>query len=369
MIIRFISFFGIAVVVLVISNIPIYLALVKFFSIQRRASKLFLFYSLILLAVSFILASLLIHKYDNSFTKSFYYFSSVWLGMMLSLLIFSILGFLVYLSANLLKININQSLIAYGIIIFSFLWFGFSYWNARFPIVKNIEVEIKNLPNNWEGKTIVQLSDIHIGVIHGKKYMDYIANQVLEVNPALVLITGDLFDGAGDDIEHSILPINKVNPEYGIYYITGNHETYLGVEKSLNALKATKIIHLSYENVVLDGIQLVGIDYPEIGKTVKLDSIFEKTSPDMPKIVMTHEPTKIDYFKKIGTDLQLAGHTHNGQMFPFNLITNMIYRGYDYGLYTEGSYNLYTTNGAGTWGPPLRSLKPSEIVVIRLKKK
>lgn len=369
MIIKYILFFGLAISVLAISNIPIYLALIKFFSIQNKTIKFVLFYSFPLLSVSFVIASLLIHKYDNFFTKTLYYITSLWLGMMVNLLIFSILGFIIYFSANLLKIHINLNYLAYLILFLSFFWFSFSYLNARHPVVKNIEVKIKDLPSVWEDKTIVQLSDVHIGVIHGKKYMDYIANLVKDINPELVLITGDLFDGAGDDIEHSILPINKITPKYGIYYITGNHETYLGVNKSLNALKNTKIIHLPYDVVNLDGLQLVGIDYPEAGKSINLDSIFEKTNKDLPKIVMTHEPIKIDYFKKVGIDLQLAGHTHNGQMFPFNFITALIYKGYDYGLFTEGDYNLYISNGAGTWGPPLRSFKPSEIVSIKLKKK
>ncbi|MDA3839858.1 MAG: metallophosphoesterase [Patescibacteria group bacterium] len=368
MVFKFISFFGIAIIILIVSNIPIYLALVKFFSIEKKASKHLLFYSLPLLAVSFILASLLIHKYDNLFTKTFYYISSLWMGMMVSLLIFSILGFIIYFSASILKINVNLSYLAYLIIFLSFIWFGFSYLNARHPVVKNIEVKIKNLPSTWEGKTIVQLSDIHIGIIHGKKYMDYIATLVDEINPDLVLITGDLFDGAGDDIEHSILPINKVVPEYGIYYITGNHETYLGVDKSLNALKNTKIIHLPYKTVNLDGLQLTGVDYPAPGKAISLDDIFDKIDKNVPSIVMTHEPIKIDYFKNTGTNLQLAGHTHHGQMFPFNFFTKIIYRGYDYGLFTDGAYNLYTTSGAGTWGPPLRSFGPSEIVAIKVTK-
>ena len=369
MIFKFILFFGIVILILVISNIPIYFALVKFFSIQGKMSKRLLFYSIPLLSVSFIVSSIIIGKFDNVFTRIFYYSSSLWLGLTVSLLIFSILGIIIYFSAHLFKINFNPIYLAYLVLGLSFIWFGFSYLNARQPVVKNIEVSINNLPKTWEGKTIVHLSDIHLGAIHGEKYMDYIVEKVNTINPEIILITGDLFDGTGDNIKQSASPLNKLKPKYGTYFITGNHESYLGVDKILAALKDTKLIHLPYQTVNLGGLQITGIDYPKIGETYDLDKTFNNVKKELPSIVLTHEPIKIDYFKKVGTNLQLAGHTHHGQMFPFNFITKIIYKGYDYGLFTDGDYNLYTTSGAGTWGPPLRSFGPSEIVAIQLKNK
>lgn len=361
-------FLSIFIVFLLTATLPVYFSFAFFLKLQKL-SKILLFSFLILSSLSFILSSSLIHRFDNFFTKSFYYLSSLWMGALAYLFFLSLLTLLFYYILSFSSFNIKPSYFAVAIMILTSLALVFSFLNARKPIIKSVEVEIKNLPEYWENKKIVHLSDIHLGAIHGEKYMNYIADKVNEIKPEIVLVTGDLFDGASDGLEASIKPINKINAPSGMYYITGNHEVYIGLERSLEIIDSTKLAHLSNRSISLNDLQIIGLDYPERGKSFSVGELFNSLDKEKPSILMTHEPIKIDYFKNTGINLQLAGHTHKGQMFPFGFVTKIIYKGYDYGLFTEGDYNLYTTNGTGTWGPPLRSILPSEIVEITLKRK
>ena len=145
------------------------------------------------------------------------------------------------------------------------LYSAYGVVNAYHPRIVNCTVRIKNLPPGWKGKTLVQLSDVHLGRILGADFLARIVAKVNAQNPAMVLITGDLFDGSDGNLEALVAPLNRLVAPQGIYFVTGNHETYLGVPRSLAALRATPVKVLSDERVVIDGLQVVGISYPERG--------------------------------------------------------------------------------------------------------
>jgi predicted MPP superfamily phosphohydrolase len=174
--------------------------------------------------------------------------------------------------------------------------------------------------------------------------------------------------------------------------VTGNHEGYLGLDGPLSVLKKTDIRVLNDEVVDLDGLQIVGISYPEYQRQNKARYLLKESGTfdsSSPSILLYHTPTNIEednknrvdqqnraYWspdttmtlaKEAGIDLQLSGHTHNGQFFPFEFLTRKIYNGYDYGLHKDGRFQIYITSGTGTWGPPLRIGSSSEIVAIRLR--
>ncbi|MGB5107181.1 MAG: metallophosphoesterase, partial [Candidatus Zixiibacteriota bacterium] len=182
-----------------------------------------------------------------------------------------------------------------------------------------------------------------------------------------VFITGDLFDGAGTDLNHLVEPLNQIQAARGVFFITGNHETYAGLEHSFNALANIKLRILRDELVDLDGIQLIGLDFPLRPEKRVLDSIFAQVDRTKPVFLLYHIPAFVDTMKSLGVNLQFAGHTHRGQMWPFDYITRRVYDDLDYGLHTDGSYNLYTSCGAGTWGPPLRLGNRPEVVAFTLE--
>lgn len=344
----------------------LYRSILIFFRIANFNAKNILIILLIILPISFFISSIFAHYYENLITRIYYVISVVWLGALVNLILAAII---IWLSIGFGKmINYKADTRFLSILLFSMaiIWLIYGLWNAANPQVKIVDIKIKNLPQEWKNKTIVQLSDLHLGYINGAEFLDNIVNKVNEINPDLVVITGDLFDGTDGALASAVGPLSRLKAKNGSYFITGNHETYLGINKVLPILKEANIKILNNEMVEMDGLQLIGIDYSakNIGEIIKSQRNFnsEKFS-----ILLYHSPIHIKEAKENGIDLQLSGHTHKGQIFPFGYITKMIYNGYDYGLKTEGDFNIYTTNGAGTWGPPIRTGNKPEIAVIRLK--
>jgi hypothetical protein len=242
--------------------------------------------------------------------------------------------------------------------------------NAYHPHIVHCPVRIKNLPPGWQGKKLVQLSDVHLGRILRADFLSRLVAQVNAQNPAMVLITGDLFDGADGNLEELAAPLNRLVAPQGIYFVTGNHETYLGVQRACAALRDTPVRVLDDERVVIDGLQVIGISYPERGHALNFAERMAKMpgfDPALPSILLYHSPTQVAAARAAGINLQLSGHVHQGQLFPLQFITRLIFGKYYHGLHTEGDYTLYTTSGAGLWGPTMRTGNHPEIAVIHLE--
>jgi len=236
--------------------------------------------------------------------------------------------------------------------------------------IKNITVSIPNLPDEWKGKKIVQLSDVHLGSVYQDGFMRKLVEMTNAEKPAMVVITGDLVDGTDGNLDHAFAILNNIQAEKGIYFITGNHEIYAGVDKVYGDLKKTKVRVMNDEVIDLGGLKLIGINYPKQGEQKDVPAVLASLARQFqgqPNIYLYHSPTDIAQAKAAGVNLQLSGHTHKGQFFPINLITKLVYKGYDYGLSKQGNYTLYTTSGQGLWGPTMRVGSDSEIPVITLK--
>jgi hypothetical protein len=211
---------------------------------------------------------------------------------------------------------------------------------------------------------------VHLGHIYRANFMQDITRKVNSIHPEMVLITGDLFDGMDGDLSSFVKPLNDIQAKEGVFFITGNHETYLGIDKVLPILQETRVRYLKDEVADIDGLKLIGLDYPDRGEKKDIVATLRALENDFsgqPNILLYHSPTNIKQFAASGVDLQLSGHTHVGQIFPFEYITQLIYQGYDYGLHQIGNYTLYSTNGVGTWSPAVRTGNTPEIVVITLE--
>jgi predicted MPP superfamily phosphohydrolase len=340
---------------------------VHFFGVTSPKTRGIILATLAFLSVSFFLISILSHYQENFFSITLYALSGFWLGLLANLFLVSLLLWIFHP----IVIRWNAPLTASTFFLIAFLFSLYGTWVAYHPVVKNISVPIANLPESWQSKKIVQISDIHLGHLYRADFAQRLANQINAQNPDVVFITGDLFDGMDGNLLDFVKPLGEIKAKQGIFFITGNHETYLGVEKTLAILKQTKINILNDQITDIDGLQVIGYSYPpreEMGENTKN---FSATITHMtgfvkgkPTILLHHAPINIEEAKNLKVNLQLSGHTHKGQLFPFNFITHLIYKGYDYGLKTEGQYSIYTTNGIGTWGPPMRTFNTPEIVVI-----
>jgi predicted MPP superfamily phosphohydrolase len=346
-----------------------YYSFASFFGITAPAARLVTLALFMFFSLSFIFASLLSHWRENIFTRSYYAASGFWLGLLVNLLMASLAGWIIIAIAGFIGHRAGSNII--GMLFFgvALIYSVYGVWNAFNPQVKEVSVTIKDLPPGWRGKTIVQLSDVHLGHIYKADFLGKVVKTVNALKPDMVVITGDLFDGMDGSLLSLVTPLNDLVAPDGVYFITGNHETYLGVGKAFSILEKTKVKILNDEVRDIRGLQLVGISYPLRGQKKSILNTIRNMPgfiPGKPTVLLYHAPVMIDEAREAGVNLQLSGHTHKGQIFPVNFITSAVYRGFDYGLYIMGDYSLYTTDGVGTWGPPMRTGNTPEIVDIKL---
>jgi len=318
-----------------------------------------------------VIASFFLAHWSNSFFARVYYFcSTLWLGVGLTLLMAFAVVWVAWSVIRVLAKDPNPLYFGLAAVGVALLYSTYGVWNAYHPRLVHCTVRIKNLPPAWQGKTLVQISDVHLGRVLGADFLSRVVAQVNAQNPAMVLITGDLFDGADGKLEALVAPLNHLVAPQGIYFVTGNHETYLGVERSYAALRGTPVTILDNEMVAIDGLQVVGISYPERGHASSFAEKMAKVTgfdPGVPSILLYHSPTQVEAAKAAGINLQLSGHVHQGQLFPLQFVTRLMFGKYYYGYHSEGDYTLYTSSGTGLWGPTMRTGNHPEIVVIRLE--
>jgi hypothetical protein len=356
--------------VLFASHFFVYWSLIQFFKIIDPGQSTVLAVAIFLLAASFILASILAHWRENAITRGLYFSSGIWLGFVSNLLVMLFVAWVVVVGANLFKININQALIAVLAICISAIITFWGVNNAFNPRIKEISVNIKNLPDYWKGKKVAQISDVHLGHVFKKKHLAKIVGLINSQSVEAVFITGDLFDGMDGKLDLHVEPLNDIKAPAGVYFTTGNHEMYFGLERANNLIAQTKVRILSDESVDLNGLNIIGLNYASQLENISLADIVRQKFGDLsqkPTVLLYHSPDQIDEMKETGVNLQLSGHTHKGQLFPFNIITKMIFRGYDYGLHVHDDYTLYVTSGVGAWGPTVRTANRPEVVVISLQ--
>ena len=368
--INFRTIIFIFLVLLVGSHYLAYVSTIHFFDITNTVHKKVLAAAIAFLSVSFILSSILISRQENFFTRACYLLSGYWLGVLVNLVL-AIAAVWLFIAAYRLM-GFQPKVAMLGLVCFglAFVYSVYGIWNADHPQIKNITVTIPNLPQQWKNKIIVQLSDVHMGHVHRAEFLRSIVAKVNAVHPDMVVITGDFFDGMDGDLQQLVQPLNDLDPKKGTFFITGNHETFLGIDKAFAAFQNTRVQILQDQVVDVDGLKVIGIGYPRRGENKDVVGVLHSLEKDFagrPNLLLFHAPVHIDEFKNSGVNLQLSGHTHRGQIFPFCYITELVYKGYDYGLHRMGDYTLYTTNGAGTWGPAMRTGNTPEIVVVTLQ--
>jgi predicted MPP superfamily phosphohydrolase len=323
-----------------------------------------LFCGLLLLVI----APLLIHWRDNIFSRVLYVVAGLWGGLMLNTALVAFFYFLLkyFGLVKIIEDNLNYKYLYISLI--PLLMIIFEFYCARFIKIKRHSIKIPNLPDFWQGKKIIHVSDIHLGPVWRQKFFDDVVNVINKQKADMVFITGDLFDGM--DADFSWFHNRKLLATYGVFYTYGNHDLILGKNKISKLLINSNIEILDDSMKEIEGLQIMGASCYYEGRldVAKIISKFSDYDRTKPSILMYHEPKDIQAFRSAGINVQLSGHTHGGQMFPFNLVAHLLYRGFASGLYRLKNFNLLVTSGAGTWGPPLRLGSRSEIVLLELFK-
>ncbi|HRX31024.1 MAG TPA: metallophosphoesterase [Tenuifilaceae bacterium] len=299
---------------------------------------------------------------------------SMWIAAMLYLtLLFVVFWLIVPVLAkfglNIKGIAENRQIAVIFIYLVMLIILLAGYINATNPKVSNINIDVnKPLPT---GKVrIAMVSDIHLGTIIGKKELAKLVNTVNKQNPDLVLFVGDVFDEDITPVVNGNMGnlFEQIKSKYGVYAVTGNHEFFGNYTDKISYLKKHKITVLCDTALTVNSINIIGrYDRQSIRALGHLrKSLVELTKNiDLSKftILMDHQPANLNEAVNAGIDLQLSGHTHNGQMWPLNYITKAIYE-VSMGYKKKGNTHFYVSPGYGTWGPRIRLGNRPEIVVI-----
>jgi predicted MPP superfamily phosphohydrolase len=193
--------------------------------------------------------------------------------------------------------------------------------------------------------------------------------KILQEEPDAIFIAGDLYDGTAIDPGRAAQPLSKLTAPHGVYFVAGNHEQFGDDSKYLQAIAAAGVRVLSNEKLEVDGLQIVGVAYRHAVENEHFASVLRGVHLDRNRasILLTHAPDNPEIAEAAGVTLQLSGHTHLGQFIPWSWMARRIYRQFVYGLSRIGKMQVFTSSGAGTWGPPLRLGSNPEIVVLEFE--
>jgi hypothetical protein len=250
-------------------------------------------------------------------------------------------------------------------------WAAFEASNVR---VRRIRVPTAKLSRGTAPIRIVQVSDVHLGLLVGERRLGAILERVREAKPDLLVATGDMLDAVGDHLEPLAAMWREVTPRLGKYAVTGNHEYYTGMPGALAFLEGAGFRVLRDEAHAIPGVaNLIGREYRAPGglagspaRLRPLAELVREGDPGAFTLLLNHLPVGFEEeASPLGVDLQLSGHTHDGQMFPFRWLVRLSFR-HVAGLYRHGDSLLYVSRGTGTWGPPLRFLAPPEVTLFEL---
>ncbi len=245
----------------------------------------------------------------------------------------------------------------------------YGFINAHIIRVRTFNIDIPKDAGSRKNLNIVMASDIHLSSIINNGRITSIVNKINSLSPNIVLLPGDIVDGDLNPVIHQNLgeALRQIKAPLGVYAITGNHEYIGGVERACKYITEHGVKLLRDSAVFIDNsFYIVGREDRSARKRKTLDELMENVDKTFPIILMDHQPFHLEEAEENGIDLQLSGHTHYGQMWPFNYITNMVYE-LAYGYLVKGSTHIYVSSGVGTWGPPVRIVADPEIANFRLR--
>ncbi len=245
----------------------------------------------------------------------------------------------------------------------------YGYFEAKDIRTEKIVLKSPKIPEDIGSLRIVQISDVHLGLIVREERLKRIVEEVKKAKPDILVSTGDLVDGQINGLSGLAEILREIKPRYGKFAITGNHEVYAGLTQAVDFTEKAGFRILRGEGLTVAGINIAGVDDPQAKVYSRLKGVTETKllsglPPERFTLLLKHRPL-IDSNAVGLFDLQLSGHVHKGQIFPFSLITGLYYHPIQAG-FADLAHNshLYISRGAGTWGPPIRFLSPPEVTVI-----
>jgi len=363
---RFVLFVSIIQSILFFGHWLLYRTLKHFFDLTHSSVLPVLRIVMFLLSISPAGTFFLTFRSFDPLLRYLYIGAASWLGIFYLLFLGSILCWVLYGLAHLSRLSLNRKILITTLMGIALIASLYGFINSGVIRITRMNLSLPGLPDQWKGKTALWVSDTHLGQIRNHDFSRKIVQRIRRLQPDIIFIGGDLYDRMAADLDQAIEPFSHLSAPYGIYFITGNHEEFYDNTPFLRAIRRAGIRVLNNERVELDGLQIIGVDYRETRREEDFRTILKKMGINRhkPSILLKHAPLHLRVAEDQGITLQLSGHTHHGQVFLFRFITSWVYGGYDYGLKWFGDLLVYTSSGAGTWGPPMRIDTQPEIVLI-----
>ncbi len=335
-------------------------------AVSATSGALWIKLALGFLSMSFVAASLLAFRYTNAVLRAFYRIAAVWVGLLSFLFLAAVFSWIIFGITQLagLDVNFHRTVeLLYGAAVVTGLY---GVFNASWTRITRATVRLANLPAAWRGRRAALISDVHLGHVRNGGFLRRMVAKISKEEPDAIFIAGDLYDGTAIDARRAAEPLSELVAPHGVYFVAGNHEQFGDDGKYLHAIAATGVRVLSNEKVEVDGLQIVGVPYRNAARDGHFASVLNsiRLDRDRASILLTHAPDHPEIAEAAGVSLQLSGHTHLGQFIPWSWMARRIYRQFVYGLSRIGKMQVFTSSGAGTWGPPLRLGSNPEIVVL-----
>lgn len=321
------------------------------------------------LSVSFVAASLLAFRYTNFALRAFYRAAAVWLGLLTFLFAGAVSSWIIFGVARLAGVDVNFHRTVEYLFGAGAVTGLFGVLNASWTRITRRTVRLANLPAAWRGRRAALISDLHLGHVRNGGFLRRMVATILKEGPDAIFIAGDLYDGTAIDARRAAEPLSELVAPHGVYFVAGNHEQFRDDGKYLRAIAAAGVRVLSNEKVDVDGLQIVGVPYRNAAHDGHFASVLRglRLDHNRASILLTHAPDHPEIAEAAGVSLQLSGHTHLGQFIPWSWLARRVYQRFVYGLNRIGKMQVFTSSGAGTWGPPVRLGSNPEIVMLEFQ--
>jgi len=323
----------------------------------------------IIFPIVFIISMIYSYKHYSLFNSWLNSISSIWLGVVFYIFIASLVVFILIMLNYYFNLKIPIEIISGILIIIMLSLVTYGIINASNPRIINWEIVSKELSNDWNGKKIVIISDVHLGSIRRDGFLKKIINKIEKEKPDIIFITGDLIDGSSFPYEKWLNNFSILNPQLGIFYVEGNHEKYNQEYEKFKSQIPSFIKNITDKKEIINNTQIIGIDYKQNETQEGINSRLEllKYEKDKPSIVLMHDPKDTELLSKQNVSFVVSGHTHGGQFFPFTFLVNDLYKKYTHGIsYTNETASI-TSYGIGTSIIPIRIGTVPEIIVLKIK--
>jgi predicted MPP superfamily phosphohydrolase len=319
------------------------------------------------LSITFITSMFLGWRFSGLWLRVMYRVSAVGLGVLNFAFFGAGAAWLVSWAGALFSLHIDPKVIAMTFAGAALLAALYGLVNASWLRVTRITVQLPNLPVAWRGRSAALVTDMHLGNVRGARFTRRVVARLRDLKPDVVFIGGDMFDGVKADLHDLLEPWKEFSTSTGTYYVSGNHEEFDDRTKFLEAAEGAGIRVLNNEKVEIDGLQVVGIhdgetEDPQLFKSLLLRANLDRSRPS---ILLAHRPSNLMIPSEEGISLQLSGHTHGGQIWPWHLLAARVHGKFVHGLHRLEQMQVLTSYGAGTWGIPMRVWTRSEIVLIQ----